>query len=423
MSLDYRKQPNEWWVAIICGMATFVDTGLTTGISTALVLFQASDVNPDGLTLIQIGSLTAVLTLGIAVGSLLGGRLGDRFGRHKVFIATMGGTALGAALPLLSINFGVMVIGIAIMGIGTGADLPVALATIAEFASDKNRGKLIVFTNLMGGFGIALAVGMAVLYGNRGVFGGKMIFAAFAVVGVVVLLLRFTIPETPAWLEAKRERDAGVRSVRADRVKLSDLLSTNYRKPFLSLVFFYMLVGISVSVMSSFGTFAATNIAHVDVPTWSLATMWAMPIAIGGALGFMAIADTKFRMPAYVVGAALTVFGIFIPVIFGINFASLLSATLLITGSGAFCYETIMKVWTQESFPTMLRSSAQGIIYGISRFAMAALNVVTPSLLAMSAIGLYSTVGALSAIGFLIGWLGFRGVTRNEFHHDAELEA
>jgi inositol transporter-like SP family MFS transporter len=80
-----------------------------------------------------------------------------------------------------------------------------------------------------------------------------------------------------------------------------------------------------------------------------------------------------------------------------------------------------MKVWTQESFPTMLRGTAQGIVYAVSRFATAALNVVTPALVILNPSALYVGVSVLAATGFFVGWLGFRRNTRNEFDLESAL--
>jgi len=49
---------------------------------------------------------------------------------------------------------------------------------------------------------------------------------------------------------------------------------------------------------------------------------------------------------------------------------------------GAFAFEAILKVWTQESFPTLLRSTAQGTIVSVARVLAAAIALVTPSLAA-----------------------------------------
>lgn len=408
-----QRKPNPWWVGFVCGMATFVDQAAITGVATALVLFQKG-----GLTGNQVGFLTASLTIGVAIGSLLGGRLGDSFGRRHIFTITMGIIVIGSFLPLFNTGFGFLLPAILLLGIGVGADLPVALATISETAEDKNRGKILVFSNLLGGFGILMSVLLGIFFGNAGVFGGKIIFAAFGAVAVITLLLRLTIPETDSWLRAHAEKAAGVHTERADNAALSDLFKKPYRKPFLTLVIYYALVGISITLASSFGTYVAYNIAHISVSTYSAVTLVDMPLAIVGAAWFMAVTDTQWRMPYYVIGSVLVTFSIAIPVIFGFNIYSLAALTYIATFAGAFCYETIMKVWTQESFPTMLRGSAQGAIYAVSRLIAAILSAVTPALLALNINALYICVTVLAAVGFFIGWLGFHKDAINTFDEE-----
>lgn len=412
------KQPNPWWVGFVCGMATFVDNAATTGIATALVLYQSGG-KLDGN---QIGMLTAALTIGVAIGSFLGGRLGDRFGRRHVFIATMAIIILGAFIPFISTSFYFMLPGILLLGLGIGADLPVAMATISETATDKNRAKILVFSNLLGGFGILMSVLLGIFFGNAGVYGGHVIFGAFGAVAVVVLLLRLTIPETDTWLKANEERKAGVHTERADNATVKDLLKPQWRKPFITLVVYYSLVALAVSVSSNFGTYIAYNVAHIPVSTYSTASLVCMPLAIIAAAWFMAVADTKWRMTYYVIGSIFTAGSTMIPVIFGFNLVTLCAFTYIITFAGAFCYETIMKVWTQESFPTMLRGTAQGCIYGISRILTAALSTVTPALLVFNPSLLYIGITIVTAIGLFIGWLGFHKDTVNTFHTEAQLE-
>ena len=413
-----KRAPNPWWVGFVCGMATFVDNAATTGIATALVLFQSGGAL-DGN---QIGALTASLTIGVALGSFLGGRLGDRFGRRHVFIVTMAIIIVGAFIPFVSTNFAFMLPGVLLLGIGIGADLPVAMATISETATDDNRAKILVFSNLLGGFGILMSVVLGIIFGNAGAFGGHVIFGAFGVAAVVVLLMRLTIPETEAWLTANAERKAGIHTARADNAAARDLLKPEWRKVFLTLVVYYSLVAMAVSVSSNFGTYVAYNVANIPVSTYSAATLVCMPLAIIGAAWFMAVADTKWRMPYYVVGSVLVTVASLIPVVFGFNLITLCAFTYLVTFAGAFCYETIMKVWTQESFPTMLRGTAQGYIYGVSRVLTALLSTVTPALLVFNPKILFVAVTIVTGAGFFVGWLGFRGNTSNTFHTESQIE-
>lgn len=415
-----RTAPNPWWVGFVCGMATFVDAAATTGIAVALVLFQSSTVGVAGLTPDQVGLLTGVLTAGVAVGSLIGGRLADRFGRRRVFLVTMTLIVLGSITPFLGLSLGVLLPGIALIGLGVGADLPAALASISEAASDRNRGKILVFSNLLGGFGILLAVLIGIFFGSLGAAGGRIMFAAFGGVGLVVLALRLTIPESASWLAARAEHRAGVQTVRAERGSIRDFGRTPYRRPFATLLVYYTLASIAISVAGSFGTFVAVNVAAIPVNEYQTWTLLAMPAAILGALWFMAVADTRWRMSYFVAGSIAVVAANLVPVVFGFTLPALIISVVVSTFAGAFCFETIMKVWTQESFPTMLRSTAQGTVYAVARFATAGFNVVTPALLALNPSGVYVGVSIVAAAGFLIGWIGFRRGVTNAFDVDSE---
>lgn len=416
-----RATPNPWWVGFVCGMATFVDAAATTGIGVALVLFQSFVPGTPGLTPDQVGLLTGVLTAGVAVGSLIGGRLADRFGRRRVFLVTMTLIVLGSITPFIGVSFGLLLPGIALIGLGVGADLPAALASISEAATDRNRGKILVFSNLLGGFGILLAVLIGINFGALGEVGGRIMFAAFGGVGLVVLALRLTIPESASWLAARDERLSGVQTVRAERGRIRDFGRAQYRRPFVTLLIYYTLASIAISVAGSFGTFVAVNVAGIPVNEYQTWTLLAMPAAILGAIWFMAVADTRWRMSYFVIGAIAVVVANLVPVFFGFTLPALIVSVVVTTFAGAFCFETIMKVWTQESFPTMLRSTAQGTVYAVARFATAAFNVVTPALLALNPSGVYVGVSVLAAAGFLIGWIGFRRQATNAFDVEAEM--
>ena len=410
-----RSGPNAWWVGFVCGMATFVDAAATTGIGIALVLFLAPGPGAPGLTNDQLGLLTGVLTAGVAAGALIGGRLGDRYGRRKVFLVTMSIIVIGAATPFFGISLAVLLPGVALIGLGVGADLPVALATISEAATDKNRGKILVFSNLLGGFGILLAVLIGIFFGSAGATGGHIMFASFGIVGVVVLLLRLTIPESASWSVAREERTEGVRTVRAQRGRIADFGRRPYRRAFITLLIFYTLTSIAISVAGSFGTFVAVSVASIPVNEYQSWTILAMPAAVLGALWFMSVADTRFRMAYFVIGSIAVVVFNLVPVVFGFSLPTLVVSVVGSTFAGAFCFETIMKVWTQESFPTLLRSTAQGTIYGVARFATAGFNVVTPALIILNPQAVYIVVSAIALVGFLVGWIGFRRGTGTVF--------
>jgi inositol transporter-like SP family MFS transporter len=106
--------------------------------------------------------------------------------------------------------------------------------------------------------------------------------------------------------------------------------------------------------------------------------------------------------------------------LFGVSIATLLLWQILAAIGGAFAFEAILKVWTQESFPTLLRSTAQGTIISVARVCAALLALVTPRLAAAGPRGLFLVLTVLIAIGLGAAIFGFRNGTRNEFDIEAE---
>lgn len=137
----------------------------------------------------------------------------------------------------------------------------------------------------------------------------------------------------------------------------------------------------------------------------------------------MRIVDTSKRIPFFIFGAVMMSGGYFVPVL--LNFSPLSwFCCLLFTNIGTgFAFEGIMKVWAQESFPTMLRATAQGVIVGVARLTCGLLAFVTPVLLSAGPTVLYCLLTAIVVVGMVIGWLCFHGKQRNEFNAETEMVA
>ncbi|WP_432700022.1 hypothetical protein ACRUMN_00730 [Kluyvera cryocrescens] len=66
------KQPNPWYVGVVSGMASYIDSAAIVSNGTALVIYQKA----LGITSSEIGVLSGLLTLCIALGAFFGGRTG-----------------------------------------------------------------------------------------------------------------------------------------------------------------------------------------------------------------------------------------------------------------------------------------------------------------------------------------------------------
>lgn len=410
-SLAERKTPNPWYTAVVTGMASYLDSATIVSSGAALVMYQ----EPLGITDNQIGIASFTLTLGIGIGAMVGGRLGDRFGRKPVFSVTMILIIVAMALNIFGGSFGALALAAALAGFATGADLPVSIATIAEAATDKNRGKLVGFSQVLWMLGVVVSLVLQSLFGDQGRTGGQIMFAHILVVALVTLVLRMTLPESSVWLKARQERAAGIHTERAEHVSIADLLKKPYLVPFVGLLIFYPLVNLAANTGGQFGTYLWVNLAG---STASFAgQMGLLNFGIGMVLSifFLRIVDTKWRMPAFYVGAVAYVLSVLIPALAGVSVATLITWQVLGAIGGAFAFEAILKVWTQESFPTLLRSTAQGTIISVARILAAVLALVTPALANSGPTVLFGLLTALVVIGMAAAIFAFARGGRNEF--------
>ncbi|MFD0484553.1 MFS transporter [Kineococcus sp. GCM10028916] len=405
------KTPNPWRVGVVAGMASYIDSAALVSTGIALVIYQPS----TGITGDQLGLMSGVLTLCVAVGALVGGRLGDRLGRRRVFLTTMSLIVAGSALTTFGSTFSVLLAGIVLIGLGVGADLPVSLATIAEAAADTNRGKLIVLSNTLWLVGIIVAIGLASTIGAWGRPGGQLMFAHVGVVALVVLLARLSIPESRAWVEARRQEQAGGIGTSPDRARVRDLFRGRYGVPMVALVLFYGLTNLGANTTGQFNTFIATTYAGADVATFNRWALISLVASLVIGLGYMRFVDTHRRFTFFAAGAVVVAASYFLLAFAGFTLTTMVVALFMASLGNSVAFEGMMKIWTQESFPTTLRSTAQGTIVAIARVSAALLAAITPALLRSDLHGTFIALGVLAAIGFVVGGVTFRRPRSNEF--------
>ncbi|MFE4079132.1 MFS transporter [Paenarthrobacter sp. YIM B13468] len=410
---------HPWRVAVIAGLASYVDGAALTVNGIALVIYQQT----IGLTADQVGLLTAVVTAGLAVGALFGGRLGDLYGRRKVFIVTMAVIAIGSLAPTFSTDFTALLAGIALLGLGVGSDLPVSLATIAEAATEKNRGKMLVFTQVMWIAASLTVVLITTATGGMGRLSGQILYGLIVVVAFIGLVLRLTVPESPLWLRSRDERRLGIHTVRADKARIRDLLQPPFRRPFIILSLFYALVLSASTVLGSFTTYVAVNVAGLAVTEVVPFTILLFPLAFIALFLFMKYVDTHLRMPLFLIGGAITVVGLLLPVFFGFTLVTILGALLIGSIGQTSCGEPIARVWGNEAFPTMLRSTAQGFVFTFGRLMAAGTSAIIPAVIAFSPSLIYIASAIAAVLGIMVAWAGFRGGRiANEFQHEQETD-
>ena len=107
-------------------LAYFLGGAYTFGFGTIITLFSVFAKNL-GVTVFLIGSLFGCFWLGRIVGSFVGGRFSDKFGREPVVVVAMGGSALGFTLVALSTGIELLFGGIIVLGFSIGAIFQLSL--------------------------------------------------------------------------------------------------------------------------------------------------------------------------------------------------------------------------------------------------------------------------------------------------------
>lgn len=125
---------------IVTGLGWMFDA-MDTGIIAFVLptLAKAWALSPQEMGL--IGSMGLV---GMAVGAVFAGELADRFGRKRMFMATLVLYSVATGLCSLAWSFNVLLFFRFLVGFGLGGQLPVAVTLVTEYAPPKVRGRFIV---------------------------------------------------------------------------------------------------------------------------------------------------------------------------------------------------------------------------------------------------------------------------------------
>lgn len=402
----------DWFRSTVAGMASYLDAAAIVSTGTALVLFQ----DAFGLDPMQIGMLSSLLTISIAAGALTGGRLGDRFGRRRVFSSTVLLLAIGGGLLAAAAGPVMLYIGVVLVGYAAGADLPVSLALIAEEAPPGQAGKLVGLSQVLWFSGIIATQLLSIVVGGMGTTGGRILYGHVAVVAVIVLLLRLRLPESAKWAASRAQHAESGSKTGAPGVRA--LLTGPHLVPLLGLITFYSLVNIVANNKGQFGTFLFVNVAGSTVSMAALVSSITMGLGVVVAVWFMKVVDGRHRLRWYLIGAACYITAMAVVVVFGVSQWTLTVSWVFGAVGGSLAFEGMLKIWCQEAFPTLLRATAQGAVVGVARVVAAMAAAVTPALMSTAPRATYVGLLGVVAAGLLAGLLVGRSVQRHNHLRD-----
>ena len=329
---------------------------------------------------------------GMMIGGLMGGILGDRFGRRTALL----GSVMAFAVLTLSIAFvnSVFMLGLLrfIAGIGLGGAMPNAAALASEYVPRHRRPFAVTLTIVcipLGGF---VASTMAGIIGPA--YGWRVLFIVGGLVPVVLAVALWkALPESPRYLVGHRDRWPELTrimrrmghhmpddvayvegtGVAASKATLSDLFAPAFRRDtiglfasfFFCLMVNYVAIQLVPSMLRDNGKFspaaAAGGLQWVNVGG-----------VIGAILGALVIQRVGSRVTMLGMSAAAVVCSM---IMAGMRLdptdTFALMAMFLVTGGLLNAVQTTMYALAAHVYPTEIRSTGVGTAVAFGRIGNA----------------------------------------------------
>lgn len=197
---------SRWHWTIVIGLGT---VWILDGLEVTVVGNIAGRLSEEGsglpITSAQVTGMAAALYVaGACAGALFFGRMTDRFGRKKLFMVTLLVYLAATALTAVSFSTWWFFLFRFLTGFGIGGEYAAINSAIDELIPSKYRGRVDIVIN--GSFWLGAIGGslLSIVALNTDLFpanvGWRLTFALGVVLGLVILLVRRNVPESPRWL-------------------------------------------------------------------------------------------------------------------------------------------------------------------------------------------------------------------------------
>lgn len=401
-----RETPLFYKVFALAGAGMILD---------AADVYMASAVNStmiaQGFASINQGSLfLSAGFLGLFLGSLLAGYIGDFYGRKKSYqfnLLLFGGfTLLAAFAP----NITTLIIFRLIAAIGLGAEIVTGYAVVNEFAPIKRRGHWSGMTAIVANTGAPIALLIATFAIPR--FGWRSMFIIMGTLALLLYLLRRHFPESPRWLlsQGRDEEANAIIKQLTQRGLYDEAEFDDNNEPSSHISFgkglFIAIIAVTATLVCqyTFTSWVPTLLLNQGINIVSsigFSAIMMLGAPIGSAIGAFLV-DRAGRKPVILSAFAATA-------ILGIAYAyertttGILINGFLLTVTLYILVATVVSVYNNELFETSHRFRGAGISNGISKLT----NVLMPTAVAfmitqVAPAFIFYTIAAMAIIAAII---------------------
>lgn len=362
-------------------------------------------------TLQQNAQFVSMTFLGMTIGSLAAGFLGDAFGRRFTYQINLLIFGLGSFAAALAPDMDTLIWARFAIGLGLGAEIVVGYATLTEFVPPRSRGKWLSFMAMIVVSGLPATALLGTLIIPA--FGWRPMFVIAGVGALVVWVIRKFMPESPRWLESKGrfaeadllvsriEQEAGLAlpQVVAEPAPKKFTLLNLFGAQLLPRVIVGSIVLITINTLI-FGFvvwlptfFVQQGLSVTKSFTYTLIIVLGAPL--GCAIGAF-LADALGRRTTIIATSALAI-------VFGAVYPQMAHPPLMLMAGFLLivCIYILVAlsygVYTPELFPTEVRLRANGICNMFGRGA----TIISPFIV----VALFKAYGVAGVVAFMAGLL------------------
>jgi MFS family permease len=216
---------SRWHTTMVVALGI---TWLLDGLEVTLAGSLASvlkDKKALGLSDVEVGTTATGYLAGAVIGALFFGWLTDRLGRKKLFLITLALYLSATAATAFSWNLWSFLLFRFLTGAGIGGEYAAINSAIDELVPAAVRGNVDLVINATFWIGAAFGAGGTLFLLNSGVvsptFGWRFAFGIGALLGLIILLLRKSVPESPRWLML-RGYEKGAEAIVGDIEKVGE---------------------------------------------------------------------------------------------------------------------------------------------------------------------------------------------------------
>ncbi|HEX7858521.1 MAG TPA: MFS transporter [Sphingobium sp.] len=408
---DAMSTKEHWRNTVLAGLANYIDAGSIVAGSVALALWKDIYHLSDGFIGL-IGAFSAN-AISAGVGALIGGWLCDKIGRKKIYQWDMFIYAFGMAMLVFAWAPWMIVTGFVIVGLAVGADIPASWSLIAEQAPDKERGKHSGVAQALWYLGPVVVLLLSLALTNLGILGTRIVFAHLLVIALALTLLRSKMRESERWEEAQRSD--------VKRPPLTDLFKPKHLASLAMLVGMYGFWNLWSGTNGFFFPYilrtvgAATQAQSVAIQALSffigMLSIWFV---------FMRLADKVNQRLLFAASALIQIIGMALLALFPLTLPIAILHVFLLQFGGGFGAQSFFQLWSAEMFPTLLRSTAQGMAFAVVRIGLGIFSFFVPYL---TATGFHTLAWILTGFLVISGVIGIVWAPRNEGKSLEQLDA